>query len=162
MNANGKNDTYLPTIKAGLEQILAELDTLLKRRAALQARITTLEADGCIHGNVVTEYRGGNGPYYRLTFYTDPTTGVKPSPKYLGVDGLKVTRVRQQIANHQERAGLQENILEINKALEYVENQVAVVRRYLTYQNRPRPQQLVIPATSAGNNDSTKTGGDDE
>lgn len=161
MNNNSKSD-YLSTIKAGLEQVLAELDTLLKRRAALQERVAALEADGCIHGNVVTEYRGGNGPYYRLTFYTDPTTGVKPSPKYLGVDGLKVAQVWQQIANHQERANLQQDILEINKALEYVENQVSVVRRYLTFQNRPKPQQLVIPATLAADGDNTKTGGDNE
>lgn len=150
------NGCYLPTIKTHIEQMLIELEALLTRRQNIQAEIDRLNAEGCINGNIVTEWRNGNGPYYRLTFYTDPITGVKPKPLYLGVDGLKLLQTQQQIANYQERLGLRQEILEINGVFENVEDNIKRLVRQLAFHNRPKLQQLVMPAVLAAGGDNTK------
>ncbi len=157
MSDNG----YLSTIKTDLEQMVAGLETLSNRRQTLQAEIDHLDAEGCVNGNIVTEWRNGNGPYYRLTFYTDPITGVKPKPVYIGANLDWLERVKQQIINHQKRLELRQEVLGINKVFESVEDNIKRLTRLLSYHNRPKmqQQQLVIPAALAGGGDNTKNGG---
>lgn len=148
---------YFTAINIEFDQILIELHTLLEQKENYRREIARLEAEGCVHGNIVTEWRNGNGPYYRLTFYTDPETGVKPKPVYIGSDTERRARVEQQIANHQERLGLQEAVARISLVLGNALRRVEDLRGYLVNQNtKPFLCQLVIPATPAANGDNTK------
>jgi hypothetical protein len=151
---------YFTTFSAEFDCILIELHTLQEQKERYQQEIARLEAEGCVHGNIVTEWRNGNGPYYRLTFYTDPATGEKPKPVYIGTDAERRARVEQQITNHQERLGLQEAVARIGLVMGNALRRVEDLRGYLVNQNTiPFLRQLVIPAVLAANGDNTKIEG---
>jgi hypothetical protein len=139
--ANGSNwQTIIPLETLG--RIRANLDGLINRSDRLQAQIDALTEDGCIWGHLVEEWRGANGPYYRLTFYTDPETGVKPDPVYVGRDAEKVERVRKQIANYSTRAELQRIAAELDRTLHSARQRVGELDTFLehksqTYQQLP-------------------------
>lgn len=163
-----------------MSQIKSHISDLIRRRAALTARITELEAEGCIHGNIVDEYRNvqkytqngsydgfgtsttnnnkPNGPYYRLTFYTDPVTGIKPKPKYLGKNIERVRKVQKQIDNYAIRQDYQAEIEELDRVLSYARHQVERLNNYLDFHTKDY-QQLVMPTHGDGSAGITKEEG---
>lgn len=117
------------------QQIETELTSLLERRARLQEQMDSLQAEGCINGHIVEEWRGSNGPYYRLTFYVDPVTGEKQKPVYLGADEAKIKLVRQQIYNQRACRGIQMIIAEIDGAIETIHKRSREIQSFLASQN---------------------------
>ncbi len=153
MNDNGTDGTngtnwqaIIPLETVG--RIRANLDGLIDRRDRLQAQIDALTEDGCVWGHLVEEWRGPNGPYYRLTFYTDPDTGVKPDPVYVGRDPEKVEQVRKQIANYSTRAELQHTAAEVDRALQSVRQRVGELDAFLVHKSQTY-QQLPLPVKEA-------------
>jgi hypothetical protein len=119
------------------QKITKDIDTLLVQRASLHARIIALEADGCLSANLVEEYRGKYGPYFRLTFPTDPATGVKPAPQYIGTDHARLEQIRRQIANYQACLHLNEQVNEINLAIQLVKADILKISRFLHHKAHP-------------------------
>lgn len=148
-----------------MDQIHSSISALIRRRAALRVRIEELEAEGCIHGNIVDEFRNvingkgrPNGPYYRLTFYTDPVTGIKPKPKYLGKNMERVRKVQRQIDNYAVRQDYLSQLEEIDRILAYTRRQVENLNSYLNFQTKDY-EQLVIPALDIGSSGVAKQEG---
>ncbi len=114
------------------EDIQNSLNRILFRRAAMQMQIRDLTRDGCIFGNVVEEWRGKYGPYYRLHFYTDPKTGEKPKPRY--IKSKQVNDIQNQIANHKKRAALLKRLNEIDKTLATAKQHAEMLHNFLERQ----------------------------
>lgn len=127
-----------------LHEIRVNTVALLQQREAILSQIDQLEQVGCVWGNIVTEWRGDHGPYYRLTFYTDPQTGLKPKPRYLGSNLQRVALVEQQIDNYEKREVLRERMAELDRTL-YRAKQELDALLFLTQNQLSPPQQLVMP-----------------
>ena len=120
------------------QRIQQNIRTLMQKRASIQDMIDELTRDGCVHGNIVDEFRNvtvpgkkPSGPYYRLTFYTDPKTGVKPRPKYLGKNMERVQRVQEQIDNYKVREEYTAELTEINRVLDQVRSYIKSIDKFL-------------------------------
>lgn len=104
---------------------------LIEKRRGIYQQITELTAEGCIQGNIAEEWRGENGPYYRLHFYTDPVTGIKPSPKYLGSSLERKKETEKQMENYAKRARLWDQANAIDTALDNIRLKAQEMQRYL-------------------------------
>jgi len=151
------------------QRIQDSISRLLSHRAELQTHSDRLWAAGCVNGNIVEEWRNtttdkpASGPYYRLTYYTDPETGQKPRPKYLGKNQDRVNEVRQQIANYEERQQGRRQIEEIDRVLASVTGRIEGLDHYLRFESGQIKQlDLVMPASmepGAGNTKQEATSG---
>lgn len=91
-----------PALVEQFETLLTEIAT---SQADLQAKIDCLTAQGCLHANLVEEWRNNrqNGPYWRLTFYMDET-GHTPKRRYIKVHEVEETRTK--LENYKTRVNL--------------------------------------------------------
>lgn len=118
-----------------LQQIGLSLLALTERAETLKAEITALQADGCINGYLVEEFRNHKGqrlgPYYRLHFYVILPTRETPPPQYVGAAGPKVDAVRRQIENHARLYAAKTTLDEIEAALYSVEKSFRQINGFL-------------------------------
>ena len=130
MDNNGKPKDWKSVIAPEtLADIQDKLDKILVRQQEAQQEIDELTQAGCIFGNVVTEWRGRYGPYYRLHYYVNPKTGEKAKPRYIKAN--EVENIEQQIANYKKRAALMKRVEEIDKALSTAKQHADMLRGFL-------------------------------
>ena len=120
---------------------------IIHQRNELAAKIAQLEAAGCIWGNIVEEWRGENGPYYRLTFYVDKLTGHKPAPRYIKRDKLET--VQQQINNHAKCVELREQLKQVDVVLLTIKSRTSNLLHY-TKLHAGTMEQLKLSEVSNG------------
>lgn len=118
-----------------LQQIGLSLFTLTERAETLKAEIAALQADGCINGYLVEEWRKHKeerlGPYYRLHFYVTLPTREQTPPQYIGAAGPKVDDVRRKIENHARYYADKTALEEIETALQQVKKSFTQINAYL-------------------------------
>lgn len=118
-----------------LQQIGAALFTLTERAETLKAEITALQADGCINGYLVEEFRNHKGeslgPYFRLHFYVNTNTRDKTPPQHIGKEGPEVAEVRRKIENHARYYAARAALEEIELALRSVEKSFRQINAFL-------------------------------